>query len=461
MTEDKCKDCVHRKDLVECLESMKQAIGKIEELMDENHKLKQEKLLLSYKMLCQKKGYEKLIRKLSIVPENPLIKTASGAFLKKLSEQSQAARKKMEEDKVSLVQTMKNKYGGRRILFVLPVGSPSGGGTVIVSEAAAMRSFGVDAQIINYAAYQHDYEVVYKEFGVPTIFVPDFAQVVEYKKDYDVICATSFYTVLEANFPELANYTKTAYYVQDYEPLFCEEGSQLYEIAKQSYTLVEQIQCVTKTNWNKEMVKENTGVECKLLCPSLEIDFFYPEKEEWTDREKIVIAAMIRPTTPRRAAGETMEILQRIFRRYGTKVEIHIFGANEVVDSEFFLEHPTDFDYENHGIVIPQQVADILRKADIFVDFSIFQAMGLTAMEAMASGCAVIVPENGGATSFAVNEKNALVVDTANLDVCEKALMRLIEDYELRQKITLQAVVDICNYYPERCAGKFLEAVFD
>lgn len=111
--------------------------------------------------------------------------------------------------------------------------------------------------------------------------------------------------------------------------------------------------------------------------------------------------------------------------------------------------------------MIPKQVAEILRKADIFVDFSSFQAMGLTAMEAMASGCAVIVPENGGSTSFAVNEKNALVVDTGNLDSCEKALQRLIEDHELREQLSLQAVVDICKYYPERCAGKFLEAVFD
>lgn len=38
--------------------------------------------------------------------------------------------------------------------------------------------------------------------------------------------------------------------------------------------------------------------------------------------------------------------------------------------------------------------------------------MGLTAMEAMASGCAVVLPKYGGTGDFAKNESNCLVIDT-------------------------------------------------
>jgi len=71
-----------------------------------------------------------------------------------------------------------------------------------------------------------------------------------------------------------------------------------------------------------------------------------------------------------------------------------------------------------------------MNELDIFVDFSSRQAIGLSAMEAMVCGAAVIVPLNGGATTFAINEKNSLLVNTSSSDECYNSLIRLLEDHD-------------------------------
>jgi hypothetical protein len=86
--------------------------------------------------------------------------------------------------------------------------------------------------------------------------------------------------------------------------------------------------------------------------------------------------------------------------------------------------------------------------------------MGLTALEAMACGAAVIVPRAGGSDSFARHEHNALVVDTASPQACLAALDRLIGEPILRDRLRWQAISDVCNYFPERAAYLTLEALF-
>jgi glycosyltransferase involved in cell wall biosynthesis len=86
--------------------------------------------------------------------------------------------------------------------------------------------------------------------------------------------------------------------------------------------------------------------------------------------------------------------------------------------------------------------------------------MGLTAMEAMACGAAVIVPRRGGAGSFARHEENALVVDTGSIDACLAALERLTLDQALRTRLQRQSLLDACEHYPEGAAYNILNALF-
>jgi len=153
-----------------------------------------------------------------------------------------------------------------------------------------------------------------------------------------------------------------------------------------------------------------------------------------------------------------MEVLREISRMHGRSIEIVVFGCDPR-DPEF-APLPHDFPFHNAGVLTRRQLAFLLNEVDIFVDFSEYQAMGLTAMEAMACGAAVIVPSQGGARSFAEHEKNSLVVDTSSREACVAALERLIVDHELRASLQKQAISDMCSFFPEKAAYKILGTLF-
>jgi glycosyltransferase involved in cell wall biosynthesis len=132
-----------------------------------------------------------------------------------------------------------------------------------------------------------------------------------------------------------------------------------------------------------------------------------------------------------------------------------------VIDDPAFQNLTHDFDWNLCGILTQKQTANLLNDIDIFVDYSSHQAMGLTALEAMANGSAVILPLEGGAVSFANDHINALVVDTRSFDNVWNALSELIENHELRKKIQRNALFDACKYFPEKPALRILEVLFE
>jgi glycosyltransferase involved in cell wall biosynthesis len=251
-----------------------------------------------------------------------------------------------------------------------------------------------------------------------------------------------------------------AYYIQDFEPYFFEPGSAGFTMAWESYTRFPDLVRVTKTAWNRDELLARIGADCAVGEPTVDIDLYRPRRRrdpEWPQRP-VRILAMIRPSTPRRAPRPTVEILRALHGDVGATAEIVLFGCE--TDDPQFQDLPLDFAWTSLGVLNRFQVAALLNEVDVFVDFSEFQATGLTAMEAMCSGAAVIVPERGGTGAYARHERNALVVDTGSFDRCVEAATRLVVDPELRTTLQRNAIRDICRHFPERGAFNTLAAVF-
>ena len=440
-----CNNCDIKKDLITCYNALKEANAKITSLEHEQWDMK--------------KSLEKRIRQLNSSQGKKVI-CSNDSFYSELKTVSDQNRKRIYEEKQELIKLEQDKWQGKRVLFVIPLGMTNGGGNVIMTEAAAMRRCGIDVVIMNLESQREKYLANYGDMGIPTIFVDDFERAKSVCGNYDVVCATSWQTVYVADMSAVAETTKTAYYIQDYEPDFYTNTESVeYKYAKGSYMLVPNMVCVTKSKWNADMVESNTGRKCNVLGPSFRSDLFKPSKD--SSCGKITIAAMVRPQSRIRSPELTMKVLEEIYNEYRESIEIHIFGNEECVDTDFFIHNSTNFEFVNHELTSPEETAEILGKTDIFVDLSLYQAMGLTAMEAMASGCAVLVPEKGGTSSYACHEHNSLIVDTSNYEACVKALERLIDDCKLRENLSRNAIEDIIGFYPEKCAARFLETVFD
>jgi glycosyltransferase involved in cell wall biosynthesis len=355
----------------------------------------------------------------------------------------------------------REQYSGARLLFVLPVSQPGGGANVVIDEAMAMRAMGVEVSIYNLLANRAAFERAYPAMPLPMRYgtLEDLGDVAS---GYDAVVAT-FNTSVEwlAPLGDLITPPVRGYYIQGFEPLIYPEHTPDHARALRSYALFDDLVRFTKTEWTRHQRVTRIGVDSTVIGPSVNIDLFRPRPSDLKPRPEtpLRVAAMIRANSPYREPGLTMRVLQRAARRYGDRVEMVIFGST--LDDAGLARLPHRFPWRLAGVLSQRQVARLLSQVDVFCDFSSHQAMGLTALEAMACGAAVIVPRNGGATSFVRHGENGLVADTSSTTRCWRALRRLIERPELRQRLRERALVDVCEFFPERAAYHILAALLD
>jgi len=370
------------------------------------------------------------------------------------------ARAKAMIERVTCRERGQAAFAGRRLLFFLPVLAAGGGANIVLGEARAMRRMGVDARIANLERCRPAFEQAYAGLDVPVEWIENEEDIVALARRFDAVVATVNHTVQYLQPLADATAPVLGYYIQDYEPHFFASESPEWQVARASYGLIPRLRRFTKTEWNRDELQRQTGLDAQVVGASYESDLFLPRPRRrvvWPDAP-LRIGAMVRPASLYRAPALTMRVLGRVARRYGNRVEVIVFGAEN--DDLAWQPYDFSFTWSNLGVLQPRQLAGVLADLDIFVDFSVYQAMGLTAMEAMACGNAVIVPQRGGAASFAEYEVDALLVDTASEEACFHALCRLIEDDHLRQRLARNAACKMPRFHAEGVALRILQLLF-
>ena len=328
--------------------------------------------------------------------------------------------------------------------LLLGFGGYGGGTHSIIQEAAAMKNLpGVHTEV---ALTDNLLDTIldnYRELPLKLFyFYSNEEKLIEYGKLFDVVIATYHKTfpVLKKIYQASGKRLLPAYYVQDYEPWFIPKDKvDRIAQAENSYTALSSTVLFAKSDWVCKLVKDKHGVNIHKVKPSLDTDLYhYKYRKRKSSKGIIHIAAMVRPSTPRRAPEETMQVLKSVKQKYGQRIRITIFGNDP--NSKDFKRLTQDFDFNNLGVLSRSDVAKLFSGVDIFIDMSYFQAFGLTAIEAMAMGCVVIVPEEGGVHEFARNMGNAVIIDTKNINEAIYALQQLVENVDLRNFLSQNAM---------------------
>ena len=83
-----------------------------------------------------------------------------------------------------------------------------------------------------------------------------------------------------------------------------------------------------------------------------------------------------------------------------------------------------------------------------------FEGWGLTGIEAMACGAALVVTDNGGSRDYASDQKTALVVPPKNPAELAAAVMYLFENPSVRKAIALAGHEHVRRYTWETAGAK-------
>lgn len=351
------------------------------------------------------------------------------------------------------------------VMFVLPVAGESGGAHSVMQEADAMTRLGVPVAIAVDQGNVERLRAAYED--LPLVG----SRIVGFEGDQDlgaliarqapsVVVATtnqSTHTiaaaVTSAGVPER---TKLAYYVQDYEPLFYEKGSDDWLAARASYGLIPGMVHFAKSRWLQEVVEANHNIPVRKVEASVDHTLYFPNLGERSrPRDRFIVAGMIRPWTPRRAPRRTARILNRLAETFGENVSCLSFGceAASLRASSLALNG-----VQHIGVLRRQEVGELFRGIDLFLDLSDYQAFGRTALEAMSCGCLAVVPAHGGAYEFASHGRNGFIVDTRS----DGDILRSVEAFlglaePDRRTMIMHAIATGYRYDPERAALSEIE----
>lgn len=313
------------------------------------------------------------------------------------------------------------------VMFVLPSGGGGGGSNSVAQEAMGLARLGVDVRLAVNVPNYGKFLASYPELGalkIPVLSYADGAGLAQHFASCKIVVATtnaSVFDVANARVEmmkgEPTAVPKFAYYVQDYEPLFYPASSERWIKAGQSYTILKDALLFAKTNWLCDIVYANHGIKVSKVTPSIDHDVFYPDLKH--RNPALVVAAMLRPATPRRAPARTIRALKEIAKKYAN-VSMQVFGVSEEELGTAGIELPPNV--KNWGLLRRAEVPELLRHTDLFLDLSDYQAFGRTGLEGMACGCIPVVPVLGGTAEYALHGRNAFVVDTRSDDEILKAV---------------------------------------
>ncbi|HST55748.1 MAG TPA: glycosyltransferase [Solirubrobacteraceae bacterium] len=353
------------------------------------------------------------------------------------------------------------------IAFLLPgiAHGGSGGSHSIYQEVHGLRSLGIPARILlprwdeqRAAAAYEDAAEIFQTFT-------DADDLAAATADADVISATHYKSVklLESLRATRSDFL-AAYYVQDYEPFFTPSYIAAEAIA--SYTALPDVLLFAKSHWLCNVVAERHGLHVAKVEPSIDEQLFSSAQRLATpnseadspsaaDSEQrpgpLRVAAMIRPRTARRQPHATVAVLEQLLERFPDHVQVSSFGC--YADELRELVPDATAIHERHlGLLSRHDVAELLRESDVFLDMSVYQAFGRTALEAMACGATAIVPSVGGAYEFVEHERNAFAVDTFDGEQALAALTSLVGDTPRLRRMQAHARTTAARYSIARAA---------
>ncbi|MEX0972460.1 MAG: glycosyltransferase [Solirubrobacterales bacterium] len=312
------------------------------------------------------------------------------------------------------------------VAFILPgLGAGgSGGSHSVYQEVKGLRELGLHARIMlperawkrAVAAYD-DADDVFETFADPD-------ELAGKTESADVVSATHFKSVaMLADLRSRRDDFLPAYYVQDYEPFFTSNDSADIKEAVDSYTAVPDCLLFAKTHWLCNIVGERHRLHVAKVEPSIDEQLF-KLGDLRVDDGPLRVVAMVRPRTPRRQPTATVAVLEAVQRRFGEEVELVTFGCGD--DDMLKLTSSVPLLSNHQGILSRPEVATLLNRADVFLDMSLYQAFGRTALEAMACGCTAIVPRLGGVWEFVEDGVNAVAVETLEPDEAIDGIAELI-----------------------------------
>lgn len=332
-------------------------------------------------------------------------------------------------------------YTKSRVNFFLPSILLSGGVRVVLKYAYLLSDKGYDVKIyvpvVSYMlkepsikarilqirntlgkVYHLCLKKDFKSLEAGECIIPVFKLKNKYIRDAEFAIATAWPTAYDVNRLKQIKGRKI-YFVQDYEVWDSEAA------AKKTYDMP--LFKIVISNWINKKLKEQRSKTGVIVHNGLDCTKFYPDDTVPKQRSDIATTncLMLYHKLEKKGVHDGVNAFE-FARKKVKNLSLELFGMEAPVGME---------DYAFHKSPNVEELRRLYNWADIFIFPSKNEGWGLTPIEAMACGCAVVGTNTGCMIDLGVNEKNALIVQPEDVEGLSKAIVKLAENPKLRSEI--------------------------
>jgi len=266
--------------------------------------------------------------------------------------------------------------------------------------------------------------------------------------DSDITVAT-FYPVAYSVF--LGGNGVPFYYIQHYEAIGYMNGVRMLDPLFRHFVDITYripFNWIVNSTWVKNILKRRFGKNGYLVNPGIDLDVFYPrEVERKRDTKTVLSLGKSAPFKGLQNAFEAMKIVRRRFQ----DVKLILYGSEPYLET--LSPVPCEYLYKPSD----EELAKLYSSADVVIAPSWYESFPLPPLEAMACG-APVVTTRYGTEDYAIDDVNSLVVPPRNPEAFAKAILRVLSDEALAERLKKAGLQTAREFTWERTLNKVEDA---
>jgi GT2 family glycosyltransferase len=310
-------------------------------------------------------------------------------------------------------RNVRNQDGTLRVIYVTEDTGLGGGHRDIFEHLNRLLERGHDVELWSLGGQPDWFDL-----RAPVRSFKDYDDLVRALAPVDAIKVATWWNTASPVWAASVLHGIPAYFVQDIETSYYPDDESTRHAVLASYR--HEFRYMTISSWNRDRLRE-LGLDAELIPPGIDLENFRPLPD--VKRRADMILALGR-SHPLKNLPLTIAAWRSLLE---PRPELCLFGIEPGLAKDEpgirYIVSPTD-----------AEVNGLLNEATVFVQTSTHEGFCLPALEAMATGAAVVCTDAHGNRDFCADGHNCLMPEQDRRSIAD-ALSRLLDDASLRQRL--------------------------
>lgn len=228
-----------------------------------------------------------------------------------------------------------------------------------------------------------------------------------------------------------------------------DNSKKMYELKKKWFQNVKDMVIVTPSNWLASLVKESFLKEypIKVINNGIDILTFKPTESDFREKYNCKDKYIILGVAFGWGKGKGIDVFDSLSKSIPKNYQIVLVGTDEYIDSKL----PENI-ISIHKTQNQEELAKIYTAADVFVNPTREEVLGLVNIEALSCGTPVVTFKTGGSVEC-IDESCGSIVECDDLKNLENEILRICEE----KPFSKDACINRAKKFDKK--DKFLEYV--